>query len=152
MTASSTLQRFFSSLASNLPWVKRAFPLDDQFFEAVQKLSKQDGRSPEELAADLVATTLAQRQQSSLALERWQTLTPREQQIAAMVCLNYTNLQVASRLQITSNTVRSHIRNLLSKFQVQNRSGLRILLSGSTGWDFAAWEAQDFDPQRRPEG
>jgi DNA-binding CsgD family transcriptional regulator len=150
MAPPSTLQRFFFFLTSGLPWVKRAFPLDDQLFEAVQRLSEQDGRPPEELAADLVAIALAQREQLGIALEHWQALTLREQQIAAMVCLNYTDPQMAARLRITANTVRSHVRKLLSKFQVQTRSGLRMLLSESAGWDFAAWEAQDFNLRRSP--
>jgi DNA-binding CsgD family transcriptional regulator len=53
------------------------------------------------------------------------------------VCLNYTTRQVAMRLGIAPDTVKTHVRNVLAKFDARSRQELRRLLAG---WDFSAWE------------
>jgi DNA-binding CsgD family transcriptional regulator len=67
---------------------------------------------------------------------RWETLTPREQQVAALACLGYTNSEIARYLIISINTVRSHIRNILEKYQVSSKAELRLMLAQ---WDFQTW-------------
>jgi len=70
----------------------------------------------------------------------WDTLTQREQQVTALTCLGYTNQEIADRLVISVNTVRSHIRNILEKYRVSSKADLRLTMSG---WDFHPWlEAQ----------
>jgi DNA-binding CsgD family transcriptional regulator len=69
-------------------------------------------------------------------MARWYSLSPREQQVAALICLNYTSRQIAARLRISPETVKTHTRNLLSKFDLRTRVELRELLAD---WDFSAW-------------
>ncbi len=57
--------------------------------------------------------------------------------MAALLCLNYTNRQVAARLGLSPETVKTHTRNLLAKFQLRTRAELRRALAD---WDFSAWE------------
>ena len=65
------------------------------------------------------------------------SLTPREQDVAALACLGYTNRQIAARLGISPDTVKTHVRNLLHKFELHSKDELRSLLQD---WDFSAWE------------
>jgi DNA-binding CsgD family transcriptional regulator len=127
-------------------WPKKFFYFDDDLTRIVESLAEQEGRPPEEVAAGLIALALAQRAFVEETHLRWLALTPREQQIAALVCLNYSNSQVSHLLGITQDTVRSHQRKVLSKFHLRTKAGLRRTLSPSIGWDFKAWEADDFDP------
>jgi DNA-binding CsgD family transcriptional regulator len=64
-------------------------------------------------------------------------LSPREQQVAALVCLNYSNAQIAARLNISQSTVKTHVSNALRKFGLQRRTDLRLALAE---WDFSAFE------------
>ncbi len=116
---------------------KRRFKVDAALLECVQNLAEQERRPPDELAADLLASGLAQRDQMYLAAHRWGRLSPREQQIASLVCLGYSNREIAGRLVITIETVKSHMSSVLHKFEVINRSELRQALDG---WDFSAWD------------
>ena len=68
--------------------------------------------------------------------QRWRSLTPREQQVAALVCLNLTGRQVAAKLFISPETVKTHVRSILRKFDLGSRQELRQVLAG---WDFSAW-------------
>ena len=45
--------------------------------------------------------------------------------------------QIALRLGISSETVKTHLRNALTKFNLRNRSELQISFKH---WDFSAWE------------
>ena len=69
-------------------------------------------------------------------LLRWRALTPREQEVSALTCLNYTNVQIADHLMISPETVKTHIRNVLSKFKLHSKNELRENL---IDWDFSAW-------------
>jgi len=57
-------------------------------------------------------------------------LTPREQDVTALICLNFTSRQIAARLHIFPETVKTHVERVLSKFNVPDHNTLRMLLSG----------------------
>ena len=57
--------------------------------------------------------------------------------MGALVCLGYTNRQIAARLVISVETVKSHIRNILYKFNLHSKRELGLLLGD---WDFSAWD------------
>lgn len=90
---------------------------------------------------DLVAATLhaaVQTERARTVYDRlWHELTPREQQVVALACLGYTNQEIAQRLSISVNTVRTYVRNILDKFQVPNKTELRLALAD---WNFEDWE------------
>ncbi|MBN2676899.1 MAG: helix-turn-helix transcriptional regulator, partial [Anaerolineaceae bacterium] len=89
-----------------------------------------------QVAAELWSEALMRRQRAEANLRRWQMLSPREQEVAALICQNYTNRQIAARLSISPETVKSHIRHLLPKLNTPSKAGLRQCLQD---WDFSTW-------------
>jgi two-component system nitrate/nitrite response regulator NarL len=63
------------------------------------------GRSPEEEHAFLLATQL----------------TVREREVLALLAEGLDGVDIARKLSVTKNTVRTHIQNILSKLQVHSR-------------------------------
>ncbi len=116
---------------------QRTFALDARLEQSLRQLADQEKRPPEEILQALIEAGLQYRRQSEEAWQRWKLLTPREQEVAALVCLGYTNRQIAARLGVTPDTIKTHVRNLLVKFNLRQRSDLRERLAG---WDFSAWE------------
>jgi DNA-binding NarL/FixJ family response regulator len=53
-------------------------------------------------------------------------LTPRERQIAELVCEGLRNESIASRLHIKSGTVKTHIRNIYRKVQVKSKIAMLL--------------------------
>lgn len=49
------------------------------------------------------------------------TLTPRERQVLELVARGDANKEIARHLQISENTVKNHLRNILEKLHLQNR-------------------------------
>lgn len=52
------------------------------------------------------------------------SLTPKELDILAFVALGHTNQQIADETLTSLSTVKWHVRNLLSKFDARNRTGI----------------------------
>ncbi|HEY61740.1 MAG: LuxR family transcriptional regulator [Anaerolineales bacterium] len=112
------------------------FRLEPETFNALTILASEEHRSVEETATNLLRIALTQRQEADIYLGRWQDLSPREKQVAALVCLDYTNREIARRLIISPETVKSHIRNVLGKTGLRSKAELRQSLAN---WDFHEW-------------
>lgn len=76
--------------------------------------------------------------------KRWESLSPREQDVTALTCLRYTNPQIAARLGLSVGTVKSYLEKALSKLGLQNKADLRVYFAG---WDFSEFERRK-DPHR----
>jgi DNA-binding CsgD family transcriptional regulator len=111
--------------------------LDQPTLNELQNLAEQENRPKEVVAADLLAFALVQRGAAETKLRRWQELSPREREVTALLCLYYTNSQIASRLSISTPTVKTHVRNVLRKFGLNRRADLHLVLAE---WDFSAWD------------
>jgi DNA-binding NarL/FixJ family response regulator len=112
------------------------FEMDQEMVQSLQHLAQREQRTENELAAELLSLALVRRDAAEANLQRWQALSPREQQVTALVCLGYTNRQIANHLVLSYDTVKSHVRNVLYKFDLRSKAELRQTLSD---WDFSAW-------------
>ncbi len=121
-------------------WLRREptanFTLDVDTIRSLHSLARQEQRSPEEIANEILGEALRGQQIQGEIWSRWQNLTPREQEIAALICQNYTSRQIASKLHISPETVKTHAEHVLIKFDVPDRNTLRMVLSS---WDFSDW-------------
>lgn len=131
------VMRFFGYRQSD----ERVFRFDGELVESLRDLAAREECSAEDMAADLLTDALVKRREAEIYLRVWKELTPREQQAAALTCLGYTNRQIAGRLMISPETVKTHVRNALLKFGLHSKADLRRELSG---WDFSAWEKGEY--------
>jgi len=51
-------------------------------------------------------------------------LTPREIEVARMVCEGLDNNQISKKMRIAYNTVRAHLGNIFRKVGVKRKSGM----------------------------
>jgi DNA-binding CsgD family transcriptional regulator len=116
---------------------RRAFELDATLQTRLVTLAIQEQRSAREVQADLIEAGLARRDMQNGMVELWQALSAREQQVAALTCLGYTNPQISARLYISAETVKTHLRNILAKFRLHGKAQLKKVLEE---WDFSEWE------------
>lgn len=116
---------------------RRLFALDAELAASLQVLAEREQRPADEVACSLLAQALEDRQAAEAGLARWQALSLREQQVAALMCLGYTNQQIARRFELSPNTVKTHVSSILHKFGAADRGALRRALAA---WDFEAWQ------------
>jgi DNA-binding CsgD family transcriptional regulator len=120
---------------------KRVYRFEDDLAWSLQSMAEFEQRPEEQVAADLLAFAIAYRLDAEKKLVDWKRLTRREQQVVCLVCLKYSNAEIAERLEISSETVRSHVRSAMRKFKARSKADLLVMLAD---WDFNAWEDADF--------
>jgi DNA-binding CsgD family transcriptional regulator len=133
----SFLHRLLVRLGLRRDSVLYPYQQDEGFRSLISDLARQEQRPEEEIHAGLLAEAFAQRNISQDLWNRWQSLSPREQHVAALTCLGYTNGEIGARLGVSIPTVKTHIRNILSKFQLHAKNELRMTLQD---WDFREWD------------
>ena len=60
-------------------------------------------------------------------------LSEREQQVLQWVAMGYTNFQIAKKLTIAENTVKTHLQNIFAKLKVQSRTEA-AMYAAQRGW------------------
>jgi DNA-binding CsgD family transcriptional regulator len=117
-----------------------SFGLNPELEDSIRSLAEQQGRPEEDLAAELLSEALVRRQGAEEQLQRWWELSGREREVAALICHQYTNDQIAKFLKISPLTVKTHVRNLLWKMDASTRTDLIAMLAD---WDFSPYLISD---------
>ena len=92
-----------------------------QFFEALDAIDRGEAVIPTRLAGNLL-TEFRSKSQQVEKTDPNDSLSPREQEVLDLVSQGLTNKEVAGRLYISENTVKYHMKNILDKLHLQNRS------------------------------
>lgn len=100
------------------------------FESRVFEIADEHGISPD--AVLNMASLAAEEYNEKMA--NWRKLTPRQQEVAALVCGGYTNREIARRLNISVSTVKTHIRSILPKFRLNSKDQLQQYFDD---WDFS---------------
>src|SRR5271169_4230809 len=117
----------------------RTYEISESLQTTLTTLAKHESRPVDELIPDLLAAGLIQYRTTDELWPKWESLSPRERDVAALACLGYTNSQIGARLGTSTETIKTQMRAVLRKFEVETRSQLRMVLSG---WDFSAWNTK----------
>ena len=108
--------------------------------QEVRKLAHTQGCAEEDMILILLDQALQARQRNNRIHRCWESLSQREKQVAALVCSGLTGRQVAARLVLSPETIKTHVRHILRKFDLNSRQDLRNLLAD---WNFDRWLTLD---------
>jgi len=115
----------------------RTYEISESLQVTLTTIAKHEGRPEHELLPDILAAGLSQYVTKDKLWNRWQSLSARERDVAALACLGYTNREIGQHLNISPETVKVRLQRATLKFGVTSRSQLRMLLKE---WDFSEWE------------
>lgn len=89
-----------------------------------------DGEAPvpRSMAQRLLAEFKMTGTATAAAMADVELLTSREREILALVATGATNRDIATRLFISENTVKNHLKNIMAKLHIQNRVQLAGLV------------------------
>jgi len=147
----------FSEALEILVHPARYLRLDDDLIHAMQEMvlnshvgrwrnvDKNQSIVPQKIALDAIQYGMEAQWYAETNARTWDDLTPREQHVAALVCLGYTNKEIAKKLVIATSTVKTHVRNILHKFGLNGKLELKGVLRE---WDFSAWDNMKVDQYR----
>jgi len=104
----------------------------------LSELAHEQGISMEDLAMEMLGKEIIKQYRSTNDnILNWESLSERQQEVAALACLGKTNAEIAIRLDISLETVKTHMKVILRKFNVRGRHQLGYLLRK---WDFGEFE------------
>jgi len=132
----SLWQRFLYLIGKRPKPGPHTYEINESLQVTLTTLARHEGRPEHELIPDLLAAGLNQYRAVDELWPKWESLSPREQDVAALTCLGCTNRQIAARLSLSPETIKTHVRNVLYKFDVNSKAELRHILAG---WDFSGW-------------
>jgi DNA-binding NarL/FixJ family response regulator len=67
-------------------------------------------------------------------------MSPRELQIAKLICQGFRNDDIASDLHITLGTVKTHVRNIYRRVQVKSKISMLLRLVSDAREFFAQYD------------
>jgi DNA-binding CsgD family transcriptional regulator len=68
--------------------------------------------------------------------KQWFSLTIRERQVVALVCMGYRNYDIASMLGVEYATIQTHLQKIFLKFGLRSRKEIRAAL---VSWPAEEW-------------
>ena len=70
------------------------------------------------------------------ARKPWFSLTIREREVAALVCMGYRNYEIATMLGIGYGTIQTYLQRIFDKFDLRSRKEIREALKS---WPAEEW-------------
>jgi DNA-binding CsgD family transcriptional regulator len=113
------------------------FDISDSLQVTLSTIAKDEGRPEHDLIPELLNAGLTQYISNESLWKKWESLSLREKDVTALVCLHYTNREIGARLNISSETVKDRLGTTMLKFNITKRSELQKLFAV---WDFSEWE------------
>lgn len=143
LTISDSDQDLFTAVKSGAQgYLLKSSTTPQELVTAVYQVAAGDAIITPALVPHLLAefAALSRRQESEPAEESapegrqpCQVLSEREMEVLQLVSQGLKNREIAERLFISENTVRTHLRNILDKLHVQNRIQAAALLRSNPG-------------------
>ncbi len=134
------LEDFFHRLGYVRP--ETVAEVDRTLIPLIESIANREGLTITDTVNQLLSFAVGEQHFIDENLNLWETLTDREKETAAFTCLGYTNHEIAHKMVISPNTVKTHLRNVLQKFDVNSKAELQVLLAS---WDFRTWDKPDMD-------
>jgi DNA-binding CsgD family transcriptional regulator len=114
----------------------RVFLQDEELIAVIKDVARQQSRAEEDIIADFTKVGLNQFLTQNEMETRWSSLSHREQQVVALICLGYRNYEISKILTIAPQTVKTHLQSVFHKFDLRSSKELRLALKN---WDFHDW-------------
>lgn len=114
----------------------RIFFSDQALVVTIRKLASQQGRSEDEVLTEITKAGWDFLFNKDVLLDCWDSLTDREQEVLALVCLGYRNHEVADILVISHETIKKHLQHIFQKFELRSVKELRHAWKD---WSFKEW-------------
>ena len=94
----------------------------ERLFEAVRVVAAGEALLAPAITRRLIAEFARQRPRVRPALERLSELTPRETEVLRLVAEGLSNTEIADRLVLSDETVKTHVSRVLGKLGLRDRT------------------------------
>jgi len=120
---------------------RRSFASEIDALELVSELDTQSGELLEELERNRTDEKTTSQEfeifpEDAAVRKQWFSLTIRERQVVALVCMGHRNYEIASILGVENSTIQTHLQNVFRKFDLRSRGEIRTAL---ISWPAEQW-------------
>ena len=120
---------------------QRAFASQIDTIELVSEPDTQSGELLEDLEGNRTNEKVTSQEfeifpDDEAVRKQWFSLTIRERQVVALVCMGHRNYEIASILRVENSTVQTHLQNIFRKFDLRSRGEIRTAL---ISWPAEQW-------------
>jgi ATP/maltotriose-dependent transcriptional regulator MalT len=138
----SLLKRLMQYLSQKQaePEETRVFLQDEELIAVIKDVARQQSRAEADVIADFTKVGINQFLTQNEMEAHWASLSHRERQVVALICLGYRNYEIANTLTIAPQTVKTHLQTIFHKFNLRSSKELRLALKN---WDFRDWWEQN---------
>jgi DNA-binding NarL/FixJ family response regulator len=95
----------------------------------LKELAVNEGRGVNDLVQEMISQEIINRKIVNVCAYAFTALSKREQEITILIAKGASNKDIASELRISPDTVRTHVKSILRKFELNTRSDLRVALT-----------------------
>jgi DNA-binding CsgD family transcriptional regulator len=106
----------------------RTYELSEDLKVMLTRLAEREGRPEHEFTSDLVAAGLIQYLAADELRPKWVSLSRREKDVAKLISKGLTNRQIAAQLSLSTETINTHVQNIMRKFGMDSKAELRHIL------------------------
>jgi DNA-binding NarL/FixJ family response regulator len=94
----------------------------ERLFDAVRVIAAGGGLLAPSVTRRLIAEFARQRPRSPAKAIALSNLTPREVEVLALIAEGLSNPEIAARLTVSDETVKTHVSRLLAKLRLRDRT------------------------------
>lgn len=117
----------------------------DALLDAVRRVGSGEACIPPGMLGVLLGDLIRRRREEDAVVERFSRLSRREKEVFALLVEGCDNQDIATSLNVSANTARTHIQNVLGKLEVHSRMEAAAL-------DVSHHLVERLAPQRRGPG
>ena len=124
LTASMTNEQFIDAVLNGAKgYLQKDIPIN-QLVESLRGVMRHETAFRRSTIRRIV-DGVAEKHNKDLENDSLDQLTDREREVLEQICEGASNIEIAMTLQISENTVKAHVRKILSKLNLQNRREAR---------------------------
>ncbi|HXQ34260.1 MAG TPA: LuxR C-terminal-related transcriptional regulator [Anaerolineales bacterium] len=131
----SIWQRLLNRIGKRLDDSPRTSEIAENLQSIIAQLAQREGQPEHELTSDLVAAGLIQHFNREHLMPKWNSLSAREKEVARLIRQGLTNRQIAAQLTLSTETINTHVQNIMRKFEVETKSDFRYILGIANFYD-----------------
>jgi DNA-binding NarL/FixJ family response regulator len=122
LTVSDDEENLFEAIKSGAQgYLLKSMP-SQAFFELMEGVAQGEAPISRGIATKILGEFSRHLQQDAAPASEKEDLTEREIEVLRLVAEGLTNRDIAPRLNITENTVKYHLKNILEKLHLRNRA------------------------------
>ena len=124
----SILDFFWKLIGKRPKSSPRTFELTQSLQVTLIELAEREGRPEHDFTSDMVAAGLVQYYATAELMPKWKSLSAREKEVAKFIAQGLTNRQMAAHFSLSTETINTHVQNIMRKFGVHSKAELRHIL------------------------